>query len=201
MSTARRLLRAQNPFLVGSILFILLVGGYLFATRSATEEQPPEDVLDVQTLQDLLTHPDQAATIERIRIEPRDHGEGRYVVTLKSSPRKQVVYAEFPGTLTRQIYEAGIMYSVKSKASVREDSEVRMKEIDAMSFHVLLGDKEEIDRIESIRAEILGPDHARYVISLKGTRSKQVVYAEFPGTIVQQIQDVKIAYSVKAKDD
>lgn len=200
MSRVRRLLRSQNPFLIASILLILLVGGYLFATRPPTKEQPPEDVLDARAFQDLLTHADQVATIERIRIEPRGHGEGRYVLTLRSSARKRVVYAEFPGTLTRQIYEAGIAYSVKSKASLLEDTPVKMREIDATSFQQLLRDKEEVDRIESIRAEILGPDHARYVVSVKGESSKRVVYAEFPGTIVQQIQDAKIEYSVVKGD-
>jgi len=76
----------------------------------------------------------------------------------------------------------------------------KMKEIDATSFHAMLANKDEASRIEAIRAQPLGHDAARYVITLKTTSTKSVVYAEFPGKIIDEIIAAGIPYSVKPAD-
>jgi hypothetical protein len=73
----------------------------------------------------------------------------------------------------------------------------KMKEIDATRFHAMLADKDEGSRIENIRAQPLGHDSARYVITFKNTNTKDVVYAEFPGKIIDEIIAASIPYSVK----
>ncbi|HEY0191693.1 MAG TPA: ATP-dependent zinc metalloprotease FtsH [Kofleriaceae bacterium] len=81
-----------------------------------TDSSSKEKELDVTTFQRQLTTKDDAAKIEKIVVEPRGHDDARYVITMKNAtPAKQVVYAEFPGTLTKDIRDADIPYSVKSK--------------------------------------------------------------------------------------
>src|SRR5690242_8730645 len=81
-----------------------------------TDSSSKEKELDVTAFQQLLTNKEEANRIERISIEPRGHDDARYIVTMRNgTPAKQVVYAEFPGDLTKDIRNAGIAYSVKSK--------------------------------------------------------------------------------------
>ena len=53
--------------------------------------------------------------VESVRVEPRDKGSARYVVTMKDSSRKNVVYAEYPGKILDELTAARIMYSVKPR--------------------------------------------------------------------------------------
>src|SRR4051812_5997132 len=80
-----------------------------------TDSSSKEKEIDVTTFQRRLTDPDAAGLIEKISIEPRGHDDARYVLTMKNTTPKEVVYAEFPGTLTKEIRDAKIAYSVKSK--------------------------------------------------------------------------------------
>src|SRR4051794_23309125 len=91
----------------------MFVSIYSMFTDSSSKEK---DELDVTTFQQRLVNAEESSRIEKITIEPRGHEDARYVVTMKNSnPAKQVVYAEFPGTLTKDIRDAKIPYSVKSK--------------------------------------------------------------------------------------
>ena len=85
--------------------------------------------------------------------------------------------------------------------SMFTDSSSKEKELDANAFHTELLNKEDAEKIESIRAEPRGHDDARYVITMKNETTKRVVFAEFPGTITKEIYDAKIPYSVKSKDE
>jgi hypothetical protein len=76
----------------------------------------------------------------------------------------------------------------------------RMKEIDGTFFHAMIANKDEANRIMEIRAQPLGHDSARYVITFKNTGTKDVVYAEFPGKIIDEIVAAGIPYSVKPAD-
>lgn len=58
---------------------------------------------------------DEAYLVESVRVEPRDKGSARYVVTMKNSGTKNVVYAEYPGKILDELTAARIMYSVKPR--------------------------------------------------------------------------------------
>jgi len=104
--------QSHKTILIWAILILMFVSIYSMFTDSSSKEKE----LDVTTFQSQLVNKEQAALIEKIAIEPRGHDDARYVITMKSSsPAKQVVYAEFPGSLTKDIRDAGIPYSVKSK--------------------------------------------------------------------------------------
>jgi hypothetical protein len=58
---------------------------------------------------------DEALLVESVRVEPRDKGSARYVVTMKNSQRKNVVYAEYPGKILDEMVAAGVLYNVKPR--------------------------------------------------------------------------------------
>ncbi|HSR99707.1 MAG TPA: ATP-dependent zinc metalloprotease FtsH [Kofleriaceae bacterium] len=104
--------QSHKTILIWAILILMFVSIYSMFTDSSSKEKE----LDVTTFQSQLVNKEDAARIEKITIEPRGHDDARYVVQMKNaSPAKQVVYAEFPGTLTKDIRDANIPYSVKSK--------------------------------------------------------------------------------------
>ncbi|MBL9015662.1 MAG: ATP-dependent zinc metalloprotease FtsH, partial [Myxococcales bacterium] len=80
-----------------------------------TDSSSKEKELDVTAFRTQLTNKEEASKIESIKVEPRGHDDARYIVTMKNDQVKRVVFAEFPGTITKDIYEAGISYTVKSK--------------------------------------------------------------------------------------
>src|SRR5262245_38544697 len=81
-----------------------------------TDSSSKEKEIDATTFEALLKNKEEAAKIERIAVEPRGHDDARYVLTMRNStPAKQVVYAEFPGEITKTIRENNVVYSVKSK--------------------------------------------------------------------------------------
>ncbi len=80
-----------------------------------TDSSSKEKELSVTEFRGMIMKPEEAAKIESIKIEPRGHDDARYVVTLKGDTTKRVAFAEFPGTITKDIYDANIAYSVKSK--------------------------------------------------------------------------------------
>ena len=104
--------QSHKTILIWAILILMFVSIYSMFTDSSSKEKE----LDVTTFQHQLNDKDEANRIEKITVEPRGHDDARYVVSMKNSnPAKQVVYAEFPGTLTKDIRDAQIPYSVKSK--------------------------------------------------------------------------------------
>jgi cell division protease FtsH len=104
--------QSHKTILIWAILILMFVSIYSMFTDSSSKEKE----LDVTSFQALLVNKEEAAKIEKISVEPRGHDDARYVLTLRSgTPGKQVVYAEFPGSLTKDIRDAGIAYSVKSK--------------------------------------------------------------------------------------
>ena len=57
--------------------------------------------------------------------------------------------------------------------------------------------RDEAKRIESIRIEPRGQGSARYVITWRDRGTRDVVYAEFPGKITDEITAAGIMYSVQ----
>src|SRR6186997_415054 len=80
-----------------------------------TDSSSKEKEVDVTAFRGQIANKEEAAKIESIRVEPRGHDDARYVITLKNDQIKRVVFAEFPGSLTKDIRDAQIPYSVKSK--------------------------------------------------------------------------------------
>ena len=85
--------------------------------------------------------------------------------------------------------------------SMFTDSSSKEKELDVTAFRNTLANKEEAAKIEKVEAQPRGHDDARYILTMKNDTTKRVVYAEFPGTIVNEIYKAEIPYSVKAKDE
>src|SRR5262245_53225997 len=91
----------------------MFVSIYSMFTDSSTKEKP----WDATSFRATLNNKQDAPNIDKIEIEPRGHDDARYLITDKRDPQgqKKVVYAEFPGQITQEIYAAGIQYTVKSK--------------------------------------------------------------------------------------
>jgi cell division protease FtsH len=103
--------QSHKTILIWAILILMFVSIYSMFTDSSSKEKE----VDVTAFRADLANKDKAKDIEKIRIEPRGHDDARYVITKKLNNTKEVVHAEFPGTITKEIYEAGIPYDVKSK--------------------------------------------------------------------------------------
>ncbi len=104
--------QSHKTILIWAILILMFVSIYSMFTDSSSKEKE----VDVTAFRALLADKEKAKDIEKIRIEPRGHDDARYVITRKNSTNtKEVVHAEFPGTITKEIYDAGIAYDVKSK--------------------------------------------------------------------------------------
>jgi cell division protease FtsH len=85
--------------------------------------------------------------------------------------------------------------------SMFTDSSSKEKELNATAFHQLLQNKDEVAKIENIKAEERGQHSARYVITMKTEATKQVVYADYPGSIVKEIEDAGVPFTAKPKED
>jgi cell division protease FtsH len=103
--------QSHKTILIWAILILMFVSIYSMVSDSSSKEKE----LDVTTFRADIANKEKAKEIEKIRIEPRGHDDARYVITKRSNATKEVVHAEFPGTITKEIYEAGIPYEVKSK--------------------------------------------------------------------------------------
>lgn len=89
-----------------------------------------------------------------------------------------------------------------------------MKEIDAATFRATLqcgdpasaneprcaGLREDLREIESVRVTPTGNGTARYVITMKTSATKQLVRAEYPGKILDEMTAARVPYSVKPRD-
>jgi cell division protease FtsH len=103
--------QSHKTILIWAILILMFVSIYSMFTDSSSKEKE----LESDEFQRLLSK-EESQRIENIVIEPRGHDDARYIVMMRSgTPAKKVMYAEFPGTLTKEIRDAGIKYSVKSK--------------------------------------------------------------------------------------
>ena len=82
-----------------------------------TDGSAKEKELNATEFRGLLVDKEKSAQIEKINVEPRGRDDARYVLTMRNPPdgAKRVVYAEFPGEMTKAIADAGINYTVKSK--------------------------------------------------------------------------------------
>ncbi len=103
--------QSHKTILIWAILILMFVSIYSMFTDSSSKEKE----VDVTAFRADIANKEKAKEIEKIRVEPRGHDDARYVITLKNNNVKEVVNAEFPGTITKEIYEAGIPYEVKSK--------------------------------------------------------------------------------------
>jgi len=103
--------QSHKTILIWAILILMFVSIYSMFTDSSSKEREQ----DVTAFRQTLANKEEAAKIQKIRIEPRGHDDARYVVTMENDPVKRVIYAEFPGEITKEIYGAGVEYDVKSK--------------------------------------------------------------------------------------
>jgi len=101
--------QSHKTILIWAILILMFVSIYSMFTDSSSKTTP----IDVTTFRQEIQSPDKRKDIEKIEIEPRGHEDARY--TIKRPTGVEVAYAEFPGTITKEIYEAGLKYEVKSK--------------------------------------------------------------------------------------
>jgi cell division protease FtsH len=103
--------QSHKTILIWAILILMFVSIYSMFTDSSSKEKE----IDVTKFRNELLNKEDAEKIESIKAEPRGHDDARYVITMKNETTKRVVFAEFPGTITKEIYDAKIPYSVKSK--------------------------------------------------------------------------------------
>jgi cell division protease FtsH len=105
--------QSHKTILIWAILILMFVSIYSMFTDGGAKEHDLDGGATAFR-QDLLNK-DKAKDIQEIKIEPRGHDDARYVITYKTKGEKAIVNAEFPGTITKEIYEANIPYQVKSK--------------------------------------------------------------------------------------
>jgi cell division protease FtsH len=116
--------QSHKTILIWAILILMFVSIYSMFTDSSSKDTP----LDVTQFRQDLANPDKRKDIEEIQIEPRGKEDAKYVISYRSTTKKGVVNAEFPGKLTEEIYAANVAsaaaapngpvcckYSVKSK--------------------------------------------------------------------------------------
>ena len=71
----------------------------------------------------------------------------------------------------------------------------------ATAFRADLQNKDKASNIQDIRIVPRGHDDATYIITYKTKTDKDIVNAEFPGKLTDQIADAGISYQVKSKDE
>jgi cell division protease FtsH len=103
--------QSHKTILIWAILILMFVSIYSMFTDSSSKEKAE----DVTAFRAEIANKDKAKDIEKIDIEPRGRDDARYVISRRNSTDKSVVNAEFPGTITKEIYDANIAYNVKSK--------------------------------------------------------------------------------------
>ncbi len=87
--------------------------------------------------------------------------------------------------------------------SMFTDSSSKEKPMDVTEFRGLLSKPDAKKTIDRIDVEPRGHDEARYIVTMNTDPkdSKRVVYAEFPGAIIEEVYKANIVYNVKSKDD
>lgn len=78
-----------------------------------------------------------------------------------------------------------------------------VKEIDATTFREMLtcpdGNCELRGKVTSIQIEPLGRGDARYLVTWSATKVATLVYAEYPGHVVDEIVTAKLPYTIASK--
>ena len=153
-----------------------------------------EKDIDAVTFRHMLQDREEALQIESIRIDPRNHDDARYEVTLKSTPVRSVAEAEYPGTIIDDIVAARIPYLVGEPGERAENEKL----IDMTSLHAAVASDgaKDIERVEIVP---LGHDRARYTVVHKLSAIRDVSYGEFPGRMTLEIDRAQIPYSVRAR--
>ena len=105
--------QSHKTILIWAILILMFVSIYSMFTDGGTKERDLDG--GATALHTDLLDKDKRKDIQEIKIEPRGHDDARYVISYKSKGEKAIVSAEFPGTFTKEITDAGIPYVVKSK--------------------------------------------------------------------------------------
>src|SRR4029079_11815386 len=77
------------------------------------------------------------------------------------------------------------------------DSSSKEREVDVTTFRTDLLNKEKAKEIEEIAIVPGAHDSARYVIKKSNTNVREVVHAEYPGKITDEILNAGIKYKVK----
>ncbi len=89
----------------------MFVSIYSMFTDSSSKEKP----LDATAFHVRLQNKEEASKIEGITAEERGQHSARYIITMKNDATKLVVFADYPGTFTKEIADANIPFSAKSK--------------------------------------------------------------------------------------
>jgi cell division protease FtsH len=105
--------QSHKTILIWAILILMFVSIYSMFTDGGAKEKAYDGgatafISDIQ-------NKDKAKDIEKIQVEPRGHDDARYVIAYRNKGERAIVNAEFPGTITKEIRDAGIAYEVKSK--------------------------------------------------------------------------------------
>src|SRR5262245_26296455 len=103
--------QSHKTILIWAILILMFVSIYSMFTDSSSKEKN----LDATAFHTRLLNKEEAGKIESITVEERGQHSAKYTVTMKSDATKLVVYADYPGTFTKEISEAGIPFTAKSK--------------------------------------------------------------------------------------
>jgi hypothetical protein len=174
---------------------------FLAGCASSSAPHHAETAIDPDELRRAL-HRDVASRdelgrldIESIRITPDRAGKAHYEVTRRDAARRLGCDADFPGDLLDAVIADGIAYQVRPDG-VEDDPHVF--HVDAASFHRELRCADGCDTFESIEITPLGADAARYLISHRDRLRPDVVYAEYPGHLLDEIRAAHIAYTVAA---
>ncbi|HEY4244080.1 MAG TPA: ATP-dependent zinc metalloprotease FtsH [Kofleriaceae bacterium] len=89
----------------------MFVSIYTMFTDSSSKEKE----LTVTDFLARIADKDEAAKIQDVKIEPRGESSARYVVTERQGGPKSVIYAEYPGEITKDLRAAKIEYAAKPK--------------------------------------------------------------------------------------
>jgi hypothetical protein len=106
------------------------------------------------------------------------------------------------------------VFAACSNERALEDEDARMKEIDAATFRATIqcGDpaianepqcadlREHVSDIERVRVIPDGKGAARYVLTMKTSATKNLVRAEYPGKILDELTAARVPYNVKPRD-
>jgi cell division protease FtsH len=105
--------QSHKTILIWAILILMFVSIYSMFTDGGSKEKPYDGGATAFRMD--LQNKDKAKDIEKIEIQPGGRDNAHYVLSFRSKAEKATVDAEFPGTITKEILDAGIAYTVKAK--------------------------------------------------------------------------------------
>jgi cell division protease FtsH len=95
-----------------AFVWILLILLFVFGASILTDSGPPSEDKDPLTLKSELRDPERASNIDKVVIQPKSGADlAKYVITYKHSREQSVVLAEYPGSMTELLEEAGVAHS------------------------------------------------------------------------------------------